>query len=249
VAGAHRAHGRLRERRAIVSAATSTLGDLVLDQPAAAALFERLGLDYCCGGGRTLEDACAERSLDAGTVAVLLDALAGETGGPGPAAHDVAGLGIAELCDHIVTGHHDPLRGDLPPITDLLSTVARVHGADHPEVIELQRVFARLREDLETHMALEEESLFPACRALDGADAPPFDRLLLVLLKDDHDATGAALTAMRELTGGHDTEAALCATHRRLLASLVAFERDMHQHVHEENNVLFPRVLEAVDGA
>jgi regulator of cell morphogenesis and NO signaling len=225
---------------------TATLGEMVRDQPAAAGLFERLGLDYCCGGRRTLQDACADRGLDAGTVATLLDALAAEPDAPGPAAHEVAGLGIAELCDHIVAGHHDPLRAEMPRIADLLATVARVHGADHPEVVALQERFTHVREDLETHMRLEEDALFPACRALDGGGTVPFDRSLLALLEDDHGATGEALAAMRELTGGHRTDTALCGTHRRLLESLLAFERDMHQHVHEENNVLFPRVVAAI---
>jgi regulator of cell morphogenesis and NO signaling len=174
----------------------------------------------------------------------LLDALAAEPDGAGPAAaHDVAGLRIGELCDHIVSSHHDRLREDLPQITDLLSTVVRVHGGEHPELLELQRCFAVVREDLETHMRLEEESLFPACRALDGdGRAGPLDHALLVMLEDDHSTTGDALATMRELTGGHRTDSALCATHRRLLKELLALEHDVHQHVHEENNVLFARV-------
>ena len=220
---------------------TPTLGELVLEQPGAAALFERLGLDYCCGGGRTLELACGQHGLDARTVRLLLQALADEPRGPDLEAHDVARATIPELCEHIVARHHDPLRRDLPRVSDLLATVVRVHGKAHRELHDLQRLFSAIRDELEEHLRVEEEALFPACLALDD-DPAAFDRDLLVLLEDDHASTGDALCALRELAGGYRTDAALCSTHRTLLRSLRAFEVDMHQHVHEENNVLFPRV-------
>jgi regulator of cell morphogenesis and NO signaling len=219
---------------------TSTLGDIVLEQPRAAALFERLGLDYCCGGRVTLEEACRQRGLHAMTVATLLHALADEPGDLERNAHDIARASIPELCDHIVMRHHEMLRRELPRINDLLDTVVRVHATTHPDLRDLQRLFAGVRADLEAHMHTEEETLFPACRALEADGA--FDSGLLELLEHDHATTGDALCALRELAGGYDTDAALCGTHRSLLRALRAFELDMHQHVHEENNVLFPRV-------
>ena len=224
-----------------VSDHTSTLGELVLAQPSAAALFERLGLDYCCGGGRTLEQACAQHGLDARTVSVLLHALADEPRSADLEAHDVARATIPELCEHIVTRHHDPLRRELPRISDLLATVVRVHGKAHPELRDLQRLFIAIRDDLEQHLRVEEQTLFPACLALDEDQAAAFDPGVLMLLEDDHAGTGNALCALREVAGGYRTDAALCSTHRALLRALRAFEIDMHQHVHEENNVLFPR--------
>jgi regulator of cell morphogenesis and NO signaling len=223
----------------------TTLGELVAEQPAAAELFERLGLDYCCGGRRTLEQACAQRGVDAATVAVLLETLSYRPSGAEAQTHDVTRATIAELCDHIAASHHEPLRRDLGRIAELLDTVVRVHGGDHPELHDLRRLFASTRAELEQHMEVEEQALFPACRALGDEPAtaqPAPDAGLLALLEDDHAATGAALTALRELAGGYDAERALCGTHRALLQALHAFERDMHLHVHEENNVLFPRV-------
>jgi regulator of cell morphogenesis and NO signaling len=218
----------------------STLGDIVLEQPRAAALFERLGLDYCCGGRLTLHEACGHRGLHAVTVATLLRALADEPADHELDVHDVARASLSELCDHIVVGHHEPLRRELPRINNVLGTVVRVHASTHPELHDLQRLFVGVRSELEAHMRTEEEALFPSCRALDGDGT--FDAGLLDLLEHDHAATGDALCALRELAGGYDTEAALCGTHRSLLRALRAFELDMHQHVHEENNVLFPRV-------
>jgi regulator of cell morphogenesis and NO signaling len=228
----------------------ATLGDLVLADPAAAALFERLNLDYCCGGRRSLEEACSQRGLDTKTVTVLLDALRNGPGAPEVAHHDVGRCSISELCDHIVIRHHDPLRAELPRIDELLATVVRVHGTSHPELLDLQRLFARLRGELEIHLRREEHTLFPACRSLDEhGEASGFDGAVVALLEDDHEATGDALSALRELSGGYDAERALCGTHRALLRSLRALELGLHQHVHEENNVLFPRVRERMAAA
>jgi regulator of cell morphogenesis and NO signaling len=228
----------------------ATVGQLVAEHPAAAALFERLDVDYCCGGASTLEEACARKGLDAGTVRVLLDALCVESPGAAPEHHDVGRATITDLCDHLVLRHHDPLRMQLARIADLLSTVVRVHGGEHCELVDLERLFAGLRAELEEHLVLEEQRLFPACRALDATgDASAFDASLVVLLEDDHQATGDVLCALRELSGGFETRHALCGTHRTLLRELRAFELDLHRHVHEENNVLFPKIRAAVAAA
>jgi regulator of cell morphogenesis and NO signaling len=229
---------------------TTALGDVVLHQPEAARLFEQLGLDYCCGGGQPLGQACARQGVDAGTVLVLLRGLRRSATEPPVAGHDVAHASIAELCDHIVAQHHDPLREDLPRIAELLATVVRVHGAGHPELAELERLFAATRAELEEHLSLEEQTLFPACRALEDADgAAAVDPRDLEHLRDDHRATADALHGLRELAGGYDPERALCGTHRALLGSLNALEVDLHQHVHEENNVLFGRVRDRLAAA
>jgi regulator of cell morphogenesis and NO signaling len=221
----------------------TSLAELVVAQPRAAAVFERLRLDYCCGGASTLADACARRGLDPETVVALLDALQDEP----PelerlAAHDVGRASIAELCDHIVLAHHGPLHPALDRIDHLLATVVRVHGKDHPSLNDVDRLFSALRSDLQEHVNLEEDRLFPACRTLEASGDTVFDDGLLALLEDDHTATGDTICAIRELTGGFDEHRALCSTHRQLLAQLRAFELDLHQHVHEENNILFPRV-------
>lgn len=222
---------------------SSSLAEIVVAQPQAAALFERLRLDYCCGGADTLADACARRGLDAATVGALLEAFIHESRDTETmAAHDVARASITELCDHIVVAHHGPLRPAQDRIAHLLATVVRVHGRDHPSLIDLERCFATLATELAEHIRIEEETIFPACRALDGPGGAAFDDHLLDLMQDDHAATGDALLAIRELAGDFDGRHALCSTHRTLLTELRAFELDLHQHVHEENNLLFPRV-------
>jgi regulator of cell morphogenesis and NO signaling len=226
------------------AASGATLGDLVIAVPGAAPLFERLRLDYCCGGAVRLDDACRRRGLDAETVLTMLDALSREPHVPARDPHLLSTASFRELCEHIVVRHHGPLRVALTRITKLMDTVARVHGSAQPELLDLQHAFATLRVELEGHLDLEERTLFPACARLDGVLATPApDDELLAHLREDHASVGAALSTMRELCADYDSERALCGTHRELLRSLHAFELDMHQHVHEENNVLFPRVL------
>ncbi len=220
-----------------------TLGELVTEDPGAAKLFERLGLDFCCGGRQTLAEACDQRGLDAATVSALLAAQRSDPDGPPVEEHDVARASITELCDHIVSSHHERMRSELPAVSELAGTVVRVHGSDHPELLDLQRTFEGMRQELEEHMRVEEDLLFPACRSLDaGDDAARLGDDVVSLLEDEHAAVGNALAALRELSGGYDADAAFCNTHRRLLRSMHELEIDLHQHIHEENNVLFGRV-------
>lgn len=222
-----------------------SLGALVVERPARAQLFERLRLDYCCGGTQSLAEACTQRGLDPATVADLLAALdVGPLDRVEPLEdRDWRRATIAELCEHVVAVHHRALRRDLPRIAELAATVVRVHGRDHPELRDVERLFAGLRDDLERHLELEERVLFPAGRELEDGAAPRA-RIgeLLVRHEEDHAGAGDALAALRELTADHDPARALCGTHRRLLEGLGRLERDLHQHIHEENNILFPRI-------
>lgn len=221
-----------------------TLGALVAERPALAETLEQLRLDYCCGGGQTLAEACHRRGLDAATVAVLLEQLANAATLHRVDPHDLRGAAVPELCDHIVGAHHDRLREELPRVEALLGTVVRVHGGGHAELHDLARLFAGLARDLCEHLVSEEASVFPAARLLAaGEEAGPRVATLIEEHTAEHTATGDALAALRELAGGYETERAYCGTHRRLLHSLEAFELDLHQHVHEENNLLFPRML------
>jgi regulator of cell morphogenesis and NO signaling len=223
-------------------APAATLGGVVAEHPRAAAVFERLGLDYCCGGQQTLADACTARGLDPETVATMLAAL--DNDAATAAGHAVATASITELCDHIVSSHHEPLHSVLPRISELLVKVVRAHGDEDPDVRRLEELFAATRTELEDHMRLEEELVFPACRALDTAGVAAVDAELLARLEDTHAATGEALRGLRELGGDYRLDAAHCTTHRVLLHTLAEFELDLHQHIHEENNVLFAKVRE-----
>jgi regulator of cell morphogenesis and NO signaling len=225
---------------------TTTLGALVAERPARAQLFERLRFDYCCAGTQTLAQASTRRGLDPETVAELLAALDhGADQRPDPLEEcDWRRATIAELSEHIVSVHHARLRRELPRIAGLLATVTRVHGRGHPELHDLQRLFAAMRDELEHHLELEERALFPVCCSLEAHDgaSTELDPGALALLEDEHADTGAALAAIRELADDYDSARALCGTHRALLDALHQLELDVHRHVHEENNLLFSRV-------
>ena len=207
---------------------TTTVAALVLERPGRARVLEQLGLDYCCGGKRSLAEACRRRGLDLDAVASALDAE------PENGVCEVAGLSDAELCEHIVSVHHARLREELPRLAGLLDKVVRAHGKDDPRLLFVRGAFADLRTELEQHTEEEERVLFPAIVAGSGADVTSFE--------DEHAAAGALLERLSELTDVYDLGSALCNTHRATLHALAELQADLHAHIHEENNVLFPRV-------
>ncbi|HLI31614.1 MAG TPA: DUF542 domain-containing protein [Solirubrobacteraceae bacterium] len=218
-----------------------TLGRLVAEHPQCARLLEELHLDFCCGGEQTLAAAASARGLDGATVALACEAFARiPQGADQEGERDWLSAGIPELCDHIVECHHERVRRERPRIEELLATVVRVHGAKQPELALLQDTFRSMAAGLERHMAREEQQLFPACRG--AAAGAGVDEQLLALHAGEHEQVGAQLGELRALGGGYNREGALCSTHRSLLGALERFEADLHRHIHEENNILFPRV-------
>ena len=219
----------------------SSLGELVAERPARAQLFERLRLDYCCGGRQTLAAACAKRELELDQVRAALTALdERDLHSTGVESRDWRTLGIGELCAHIVTVHHDGLREAFPRLARLFATVVRVHGKSEPRLGDAQRLFGEIQGELEPHLASEENELFPDCVASEQTGTP-VDEQLLSEHESEHAELGHALAALRAMCDDYDRETALCNTHRALLDALEAFEQDLHRHVHEENNILLPR--------
>ena len=217
----------------------STLGEVVRDRPAAAAVFERIGLEFCCGGDQPLEEACRERGLDTDTVLVMLDALLEP--GADESGHDLSRASIGEICAHIVSEHHERFRGESAKLAEIVATVVRVHGPDHPELADLEDRFTRMRDEMLAHATREETELFPAASEASASGAA-LDPAILAELEEDHRGTGQDLAAIRELCDDFDLDRAFCGTHRLMLMQLRELERDTHQHVHEENNILFPRI-------
>jgi regulator of cell morphogenesis and NO signaling len=219
----------------------SPLGDLVAERPSRAKLFDQLRLDFCCGGRQSLAAACTTRGHELDEVLAALRALdERDPRSRGVESRDWREAGTAELCAHIVTVHHDGLRNAFPEIERLFLIVVRVHGDRAPELRDAHRCFRAIRGELEPHVTTEENELFPACIASDQTGTPVTE-VLLEHHESEHSALGHALTALRGLCGDYDRQTALCNTHRALLDALTAFEEDLHQHVHEENNILLPR--------
>jgi regulator of cell morphogenesis and NO signaling len=211
----------------------SRVGDIAAHHPLATRVFARHGIDFCCAGGQALWQACAKRGLPPDRVVAEIGAeLAGRNDAP---SHWLAAP-LPELVSHIVGTFHRPLREELPRLEMMARKVARVHADRDPEgrLPAIVATLVVLRADLEDHMAREEDVLFPALLAATG-DAPvePF--------VDEHESAGALLGRLRDLTEGYVPPADACNTWRALWAGLEALEAAMHEHVHLENNVLFPR--------
>lgn len=226
------------------SAVTSrTLGDLVAEVPARAAVLDRLGLDYCCHGQRSLGEACAAAGIDPAVVAGEIDVVHH----PAAGGESRAGADPAAMVDDIVDTHHRYLRQELPELERLAEKVHGVHGDRHPELAEVRRLVTDLRADLEPHLDKEEQVLFPAIRRLiDGGRDFPFGTVQnpIRVMGVEHEQAGELLAALRSATGGYTPPADGCASYRLLYARLAALEEDTHLHIHKENNVLFPLVVE-----
>jgi regulator of cell morphogenesis and NO signaling len=218
----------------VANADSSTpVGELVTQWPGAAKVFARHGIDFCCGGGKSLEAACAERALPTQTV---LDELA-EAQAPSDEPN-WAEMELAQMCDELERRYHRPLDEEMPRLEALAEKVARVHGDNHPELRDLARVFAGLVSELTNHMMKEEQVLFPMIRARGAAPPPPIQ-----VMRHEHDEAGAALREMRKLGADYRPPDDACNSYRALMEGLAELEHDLHMHIHVENNVLFPRAL------
>ena len=213
-----------------------TLGELVAERPARARVLERLGLDYCCHGNRTLADAATAKQLDPAAVADELLAVVD------PTDADVDALDPEALIDHILGTHHAYLHEELPLLVSLAHKVRDVHGVRHPELERVAELVTEVRDDLDPHLAEEERVLFPAIRDWYGGErrfgfASVTDPVRVMLA--EHDRAGELLAELRVITAGYAAPDDGCASYRSLYERLAHLERDTHRHIHLENNVLF----------
>ena len=220
-----------------------SLGELVNRRPSAAAVLQDFGLDFCCGGSQPLGAACAELGVDPEAVAAALGAVA-----PVPVPDWVA-MGPAELVDHLEATHHAYLHRELPRLDAFAEKVAAVHGGRHPELLDVLADLRELTDDLVPHLAKEERVLFPrisdlaAGRSSTVGGPPSLAAPISVMLRE-HDRAGELLGILRARTDAFAVPDDGCATYRALYDGLRELEADTHLHVHKENNLLFPAVLE-----
>lgn len=222
-----------------------TVGSLVAEDFRRGAVFKRFGIDFCCGGGRSVGAACSKAGVEPG---VLERALAevGQSSAGVPAR--VSAWSPAFLADYIVNEHHTYVRENLPVLRAFAQKVAKVHGHAQPELAEIAARVEMLAQELLTHLASEEKSVFPLIKALgSGSEAQTRDdlRTLIDELEHEHDAAGTLMREIRTLSDDFTPPEWACNTYRALYAQLEEFEEDLHRHVHLENNVLFPKALGA----
>jgi regulator of cell morphogenesis and NO signaling len=215
------------------------VGQLAAEFPLATRVFARHQIDYCCGGGRPLGDVCNAKGLDP---ARLLDEIQKEIAPADGNAVRWVDASLDALIDHILHTYHRSLNEELPRLDAMAQKVARVHGEKDPvRLPRLSVVLGELRAELEHHMLKEEQILFPMIRRGQGGGA---QGPISVMLRE-HNEAGDALRELRELTDGYTVPAGACNTWRALWYGLAALESSLHEHIHLENNVLFPRALDA----
>ncbi|MCH7777121.1 MAG: iron-sulfur cluster repair di-iron protein [Gemmatimonadetes bacterium] len=225
-----------------------TVGQMVVERPQRSRVFDRLHIDYCCGGKRTLEEACTKRGLDLKAVIAELEAFDAEAETQADAVRP-ANLTMTELADDIERTHHAYLREELPRLGDLVKKVSAVHGQAHPWLTGLTSVYAELVAELEPHMLKEEQILFPMIRELDQAATAPSFHCGSVgnpirMMEMEHQNAGAALDRIREMTTDYEIPEGACNSFRAMLSGLEHLEADLHLHIHKENEILFPKASE-----
>ena len=239
--------------------ATRTVREFAIEIPSATRVFEALKIDYCCGGNRPLTEACGENGLDPKEVLQLLEQAghsATETETQPAVRHaqaDPQSMSLANLINLIVEKHHTYTRQELERLTALIEKVCAAHSTHHPELLDIRTQFQTLRAELEPHMLKEERILFPYITRLETAvgqkqPAPfaPFGEVAnpIMVMTREHEAAGGVLLTIRELSNDFRTPDDGCFSYRTLYNELGALEADLHQHIHLENNILFPRSLE-----
>ncbi len=231
---------------------SKTIGEIAAENPAATAIFEKLGLDYCCGGGQTLGQACGAAGISAEEVERSLEAAA-EAARTRGSERNWTAEPLADLMAHIRSTHHAYTRAAIERLEPLFAKVYGVHGKNHPELLEMRNAFAGLAQELAMHLMKEEMMLFPYIErmeeaAIEKSPAPPAPfgsvRNPVSMMLHEHDSAGDALRELRESSGGYTPPSDACASFRALYQALEELEADLHQHIHLENNILFPRAIQ-----
>ncbi|WP_192822845.1 iron-sulfur cluster repair di-iron protein [Rufibacter sp. LB8] len=226
-----------------------SIGELVAKDFRKAQVFKKYGIDFCCGGKKTLEQACQEKGINPVTVEQELSAIP-ESNTTGDT--DFKTWDLTFLADYIVNIHHKYAREAIPTLQEYTTKIAHVHGAHHPELVQVAKHFTNIANELESHMPKEERVLFPFIKQLNAAsqkgekvDRPAFGSIQnpINMMEMEHEAAGGELEAIRALTNNYALPADACGTYRVAFAKLQEFETDLFQHIHLENNILFPKAI------
>jgi regulator of cell morphogenesis and NO signaling len=231
--------------------AEKTVRELALENPAATRVFERLGIDYCCGGNRSLEQACLAANLPVDQVLDSLD-MAEQASRATQKIHDWQREPLGDLVAYIKSTHHKYTREEIARLGPLFEKVCSVHGKNHTELLHVRANFTGLAQELTMHMMKEEMVLFPYIVRLEEAVLqhepvlpPPFGSVQnpVSMMEQEHESAGTALRAMRHASRAYTPPPDACVSYLTLYRVLSEFEADLHEHIHLENNILFPRAI------
>lgn len=226
---------------------SQSLASIVTTHQQAAGVFEKYHLDFCCKGKRTLQEACRENKVNPADVLLEIE----QNPDTATEEKDPDTMALGELAGHIINRHHSYVRREMPLIEGYLQKVAAKHGGRHPELLTILQLFQALQEELDLHMQKEEKVLFPRIAEVEKSIAEKnplqintsFLGAPVSVMEQEHDHAGSLLAEIRKQTSDFNPPADACTTYKVSYASLEAFERDLHRHIHLENNILFPKAL------
>jgi len=226
------------------------VNEIALSNPRARHILEDAGIDYCCGGGKSLQEACFKANVPAKQVLWRLRQSKAQVA-EGESTWTNAPL--AELTKHIRERHHSYVRGSIPGLRGLLAKIREKHGGQHRELAEIEKLFGDVAREMLMHMQKEEQILFPFIDTMEraangeGAIEPPFFQTVknpIYSMMQEHDSAGELMRQIRMASGGYKAPADGCTSYQAAYQGLEEFEKDLHLHVHLENNILFPRAVE-----
>ena len=226
-----------------------TVGEIVTKNFSTASVFSKYGIDFCCGGNKTLEDACKEQSVDIAELQKELDEAAQNKG----ESIDFNSWSLKLLADYIEETYHTYIKEKTPVLLQLLKKIIAVHGERHPELLKINELFSQSAMALSMHLQKEEQILFPLIRQISDASKSghPLEeshcgsvRNPIAVMMDEHDTEGERFEAISKLSGKYQTPADGCNTFRATYEALEEFEQKLHEHIHLENNILFPKAIE-----
>jgi regulator of cell morphogenesis and NO signaling len=221
---------------------STTIAEIASSVPSSVRVFQKFGIDFCCGGKRPIALVCQEQGLSFDEVRSRIEA---SSAAPGPDTRDWAKEPLTSLVQHILAAYHEPLREELPRLEAMAAKVASVHGGGASYLARVKDIVFELGAELRSHMQKEEVVLFPAIEELETHGVKPSMQLMapITMMEDEHEHAGRLLAELREITGGYEMPEWGCGTFQALFRGLAELESAMHVHIHLENNVLFPRAM------
>lgn len=224
-----------------------SLGEIVTDDFRSAAIFKKAGLDFCCGGKKSLESACAEKTVDPDN---LIDQLLELEKSGNDKGNNYKEWSPSFLSDYIVNSHHKYVLKTLPDLMFYTRKIFEVHGERHKELYEVANLFSQINSELLQHLKNEESVLFPAIKQVQENDSPAIKTVIsseINRMTGEHEFAGNAMDRINELTNGYSVPSDACNTYAVTMKLLEEFEDDLHTHVHLENNILYPAALKLAD--
>ncbi len=225
------------------------LSELVAENFEYASVFEKYGMDFCCKGKRKLEDVCNEKGVDTEIVVNELEKLQSSCESD---ANNYGSWDLSFLIDYIINNHHSYVLNQIPVLKAHTEKIAEVHGVNHPELSEVKDMFRQLSEELLSHMEKEEKIIFPIIKEIENEykrngtlGELPFQSIKdqIEQMENEHTSAGDLLYKMRDITGNYYLPDDACTTYEITFKEIDAFEKDLHKHIHLENNILFPKAI------